>query len=268
MCDTIISSSILYSRSESIEYPSLILLDFDDTLFPTTWFQSKSETAYTEEELNDINDYLRTVNTFISSLKTKTAIEDDIIIFTNAESDWVKFAFDQIRVAIPEQLRNCPVISAREYSVGTRLTVDYYKSYALRVYHDEFDIFNHIISIGDSIYERDAVINLKSHKKHLRIKTIKFVERPTIRQLINQLKYMTDYFDMIYKASVDLDGMISIHIADMLPTPPQFICGPSPLSVPSPPPKPLPPLGPPPPFSRPPTPIPSVLTDFKSIVYT
>jgi hypothetical protein len=99
---------------------------------------------------------------------------------------------------------------AREYSAGTKLGIEHYKTYALHTYHSMYNRYDHIISIGDSVYERNAVIQLKNEKSHLKIKSIKFVESPTIDQLMIQQQYLLSCIEAIYGHPYDIDTMMII----------------------------------------------------------
>merc|ERR1719331_2361703 len=72
--------------------------------------------------------------------------------------------------------------------------------------------WKNVISIGDSIFERDAVrrvvVNRPSAKKKCRTKTAKLLDEPEIEELIAQVKVIHDALGMM----VQFDGNLDIEI--------------------------------------------------------
>lgn len=72
--------------------------------------------------------------------------------------------------------------------------------------------WKNVISIGDSVFERDAVrrvvLNRPNAKKKCRTKTAKFLDEPTVEELIAQVKIINDAMSMM----VSYDGNLDIEI--------------------------------------------------------
>merc|ERR1719215_333746 len=72
--------------------------------------------------------------------------------------------------------------------------------------------WKNVISIGDSIFERDAVrrvvLNRPSAKRKCRTKTAKLLDEPTIEELIAQVRVIHDALGLM----VQYDGNLDIEI--------------------------------------------------------
>lgn len=52
-----------------------------------------------------------------------------------------------------------------------------------------------LLSIGDSVYEREAFMEATKNDKRVIAKSVKFLPHPSLLQLTQELRMMTDYFD-------------------------------------------------------------------------
>ena len=70
-----------------------------------------------------------------------------------------------------------------------------------------------IISFGDSVHERQAIHRVTEHMgNYARVKSIKFVERPTVEQLKRQVDLVTNCFEEITRHNGCLDLMLTIQL--------------------------------------------------------
>lgn len=70
-----------------------------------------------------------------------------------------------------------------------------------------------IISFGDSVHERSAIYKVTEHMRpYARVKSIKFVERPTVEQLKRQVDLVTNCFEEITRHNGSLDLMLTIQL--------------------------------------------------------
>lgn len=70
-----------------------------------------------------------------------------------------------------------------------------------------------IISFGDSVHERAAILKVTSNMGNsARVKSIKFVERPTVEQLKRQVDLVTNCFEDITRHNGCLDLMLTIQL--------------------------------------------------------
>jgi hypothetical protein len=191
---------------------NLIIFDWDDTLFATT------SIGYNECDINDKKFSTELENNFIIISEIVLKILEKaikyykVVIITNAEIGWVEFSSQKL---IPDVLKfiqehNIDIISARaKYSNK----VNNHLEWKTHTFQDLLDSFGNIklnvTSFGDNISERMALKNLNGTNIALK-KSIKFIETPTIKNLINELRLILESFDQIITCTEDLDIMLTL----------------------------------------------------------
>jgi len=186
-----------YKDTEHIKinkHNTLFILDWDDTLFPTSW-ATKNNINLTNSQMRDqyvvhFQDLDRTLLSFFKNIMK----HGKVIIITNALVDWVNMS----SIVIPHTyhiLRKINIISAREHYKNTTNNVMEWKKMAFQAIID--NDFNktplmNIISIGDAEYEHQALVAL-THTHNHRIKYLKsfrLIRDPTYEQLIDQINVL------------------------------------------------------------------------------
>ncbi len=182
---------------------TLIILDWDDTLFPTTWVtsndinirnldmtNSKSIISYFSQIDNELDHLLRTL------LKC-----GHVAIVTNAMLNWISISSNILPrtskiLANKNKGFDIEIISARgSYQSQSSNPMDWKKlAFAEIIKNNKFRKINNIISIGDAEYEYKALINLyddcDSEKSYKLLKSVKFVKYPTNHVLLDQIRVM------------------------------------------------------------------------------
>lgn len=162
---------------------TLIILDWDDTLFPSSWIKDTTNLI----KLNDIDHSL-------ASLFEKMTELGHIIIVTNASMSWIQKSKDYLTFSRP-LLDNIEFISARdEYS--KKCSVQDWKKHVFKDIINRKQYLN-IISIGDAHYEYDALLSLKKIKYYKFLKNIRFIKRPKIEVLDNQIQILEEAIPQI-----------------------------------------------------------------------
>lgn len=168
---------------------TLIIYDWDDTLFPTT--------VITQHNNNGPNRDLIDLDNHIVKLLSKSLYVGYPIIITNATRSWVKDSADKYYPKTYQFMiqNNISVISAREFANSNNVN-DHMQwknitfKYFLTIIMNKNKNIKNILSIGDALYEKIAleqfgkIINKNEHKSY--IKTIKYVARPTIPNLLKE----------------------------------------------------------------------------------
>lgn len=183
---------------------NIIILDWDDTLFPTEYFKTRIDMLHNHALIpQEINLKLRTIASNIIKIITIVKTYGNISIISNASKEWLQLCFDVIPEIIPN-LRTIDIISAQDNFKKLSNNPAKWKEWTF--YHhivNTINIYNYslvetkhncynILSIGDSIHERNALkINTTHLRKHnpnyILSKTIKLVEKPTFESIIKQL---------------------------------------------------------------------------------
>lgn len=208
---------------------TIIILDWDDTLCPSTHlrqhatFDNKGRFALkldhkTRNELNMLADQvLPLISTVMQMGK--------VIIVTNAKRPWVTISCNNFLPAVKEYLKHIPIIYALELvksghskeSTGKNLLTET-KACAMKAAVSEFysryprQSWKNIISIGDALFEHDAirqVVGERPKKEGCRTKTVKLIENPTVAGMIVQLSLVKSWMQKI----VHIDGDISVDLS-------------------------------------------------------
>ena len=183
---------------------TLIILDWDDTLFPTTWVtsndinirnlnmsNSKSIISYFSQIDNELDHLLRTL------LKC-----GNVAIVTNAMLNWINISSNILPrtskiLANKNKGFDIEIVSARgSYQSESNDPMDWKKlAFTQIIKNSKFKKVNNIISIGDAEYEYKALINLydensENQKSYKLLKSVKFVKYPSNHVLLDQIKVM------------------------------------------------------------------------------
>eukprot|EP00928_Gymnodinium_smaydae_P096796 TRINITY_DN8620_c2_g1_i1.p1 TRINITY_DN8620_c2_g1~~TRINITY_DN8620_c2_g1_i1.p1 ORF type:complete len:405 (+),score=40.87 TRINITY_DN8620_c2_g1_i1:116-1216(+) len=240
------SPSLLSSRAWFRANETVVFLDFDDTLFPSTWLAQVVSirpgcTPPSIDALRDRNsaavvDLARHEAAVISFLRAVTALAGEVVIVTLGTREWVESC---MRSYMPELLAelsklNIRLSYARETLNGRRVrgailegmdALPILKRESMRKALKQFysqrpkQSWKNCISIGDSRLERDALEELtftrqqrteSGKQKFVRCKTIKFLSSPSLESLTSQIELMISYIS----ALVYYDGDFSYDIHD------------------------------------------------------
>lgn len=180
---------------------TLVILDWDDTLFPTT--------AITDIDKNNLIKLDKIVFTFFKQLLSNPHI--DVIIVTNAMRKWI----NQSKELLPQTSKlidnRIKIYSARDlYKNRLPNHMHLWKTLVYnRVIKATAERYRNIISIGDAEYEMRALINLymlkKSDRVKRRLKNIKFINSPSFDTLIDQVSVVSKNFHKICNHRDHLD---------------------------------------------------------------
>ena len=67
-----------------------------------------------------------------------------------------------------------------------------------------------VVSLGDSMYERNALMNLAERASSVLPKSVKFVERPTMVQLQRQIEIVHSNLESVYSSHEKIDLMLTV----------------------------------------------------------
>lgn len=178
---------------------SLIILDWDDTLFPTTWVTNSNIDIKNIEKTPHLYNYFKILDRDLQELFKLFINLADVIIVTNAQLNWINISSTILPLTNKflkinkNSSKPIEVVSARSFASQEssnpndwkRITFDHLLFYA---YQNKK--YNNVISIGDAEYEYNALVNLYSSNtdNYKLLKSIKFIKYPPKEILIDQIK--------------------------------------------------------------------------------
>lgn len=165
---------------------TLIIFDWDDTLFPTKWFIKKKINLNKQYDYDKYNSYFKHLDNIVYNLLSICTNLGNVIIITNAMPEWVYTSAD-ILPKTKKIIRTIKIISARQNYQHT-CKISEWKKMAFK--KENKKQFINIISIGDALYEYNALVNLHKKTNDVLLKSIKFVGDPTNVTLIDQLQVL------------------------------------------------------------------------------
>lgn len=173
---------------------TLIILDWDDTLFPTTWVMKNGIDVMNFSLKERFIKIFTELDNILSELLVKLQNYGDVVIITNALPVWVKVSSSTLPKT-NKILNGLKIVSARKnYKYISSNMMDWKK---LAFKNEITQLINkhnflNIISVGDAEYEYIALVNLyKATNTDKLLKSIKLMDHPSNEILIDQLKVLT-----------------------------------------------------------------------------
>jgi hypothetical protein len=191
---------------------TLIILDWDDTLFPTNWVMKNGINLLNTFNKDKYIIYFQELDNVLSRVLLTLSKYGKVIIVTNALPEWIKVS----SIIMPKTfllVEKIKVISARGIYQQYSSNVNDWKEMAFK---NEVAIefknkkFINVISVGDAEYEYKALISLykwnhRNEKIHKILKSIKFMKDPSHDVLIDQLEVLMISIPEISKKTTHLD---------------------------------------------------------------
>merc|ERR1719201_2152084 len=169
----------------SMHESRLIILDWDDTVIPTSHLVLSEENVTKKE---DLDAFAAEAEQF---LKLCLSL-GQVVLCTNAESWWPSTSAWTYFPSLGPVLDQIPIISAQSAfaPMGFKDPFDW-KRLAFKQILSNYPDATNILSIGDAWYERGAVIDACQEKAacsglSVSCKSVKFVEAPNIQTLKSQ----------------------------------------------------------------------------------
>ena len=205
---------------------TLIIFDFDDTLFCTKYFDTFSipykdifNNMISLEEINpglviELKQLENTILQLFNNLQKKYVI----IIISNAEIKWINncmtYFFEQLNEYINEnkiKIYSAKNIFSKLIKDKSKWKIKCFKKAIKELYKDDINIDLNVISIGDGIEEKEAVFNLTKNiefNKKIKPKYIKMISFPSVSSIILQLKYLNDNINDIILSNQSIYKMV------------------------------------------------------------
>jgi hypothetical protein len=198
---------------------TLLIFDWDDTILPSTWLNQQGlrldpdsqPTAWHQERLHEVA--LNAIEVFNMAKTFGT-----VVLVTNAERGWIELSCQKFMPALYPSLGSIPIVSARTTYETAALQNPL--DWKLLAFENEIKRFygaeclavhekrKNIVSLGDSFHEREALLRTTAGLPGCRPKSVKFVERPDISQIVNQHALVLSCFNQL----ADHDGPFDLRI--------------------------------------------------------
>lgn len=223
------NSETTSTSAESSSFPrTLLIFDFDDTIFCTKYFDTFSlpypnifNSKISLEKINaSLVKELQDLQSSIIALFSKMILNFsyDVVIVSNAGTEWINncltFFIPQVKMFINEN--DIKIYSAKTlYCNSTKDSVEW-KVKTFKKILQNMNINNkkiNVVSIGDGDDEKKAVFRLqksfyKESEGDTACKFIKMISFPSAASIIMQLKYLKDNINSIIQDKNKIFKMI------------------------------------------------------------
>ncbi len=193
-----------------IKSNALIILDWDDTLFPTTWILENRIDLADEKTIKNYIISFSELDLILYKLLTNFMNCGTVVIVTNAMVKWVILSSSVLPNARNLIKNKIPIISAREaYQKNLPDDTFAWKRLIFKNLvksHYRKQKIQNIISVGDADYEFKALVNLWDKQRKRRIlKTVKLMQSPSYESLVDQLEVLNKSVDGICSSNKHMD---------------------------------------------------------------
>jgi len=228
-CSTVEAADSLCSAVSDDEQgvETLIIFDWDDTLFPTTWIMDQGFVEDADTKLGLLSSLSSGDRALLDavterarrSLQMANSI-GHVAIVTNAEQGWVEYSCAKFMPSLLETLTEVPIISARSTYAASCTSSSQWKCRAFRDLVDGFygtsgvqQQQQNVVSVGDSDNELRALLSVSSGVSNCCGKSLKFVEAPSMEQLVDQHDLLIESLLDVVEHNGDLDVEIGKEVA-------------------------------------------------------
>ena len=197
---------------------NLLIIDWDDTIFPTTWLLQNNINIQNEEVCEKYKLILSELDIILFRFLNNIINKTKIVIVTNASFDWIKKTGRLLPNSFKLIKRNIEIISARDlykkkYPDDAFMWKKIVFEKLLKIYFNKKLNIQNIISIGDADYEYKALINLNNYDQLIPnkriLKAIKFKKTPEYKTILEQIELLTNNIIDIIKYEDHLDLVFS-----------------------------------------------------------
>lgn len=201
-----------FSREET-----MFVFDWDDTVLPSSWVQSQglrldSASVVSSAQAAHLAEVAKVAACTLRAAKR----HGTVVLVTNAERGWIELSCQKFLPTLCPTLENVRIVSARttyEGAVGASpldwklnaFDVEINRHFSKEGMADKYRRKN-VFSLGDSIHEREALLRATASSPNCRSKSLKFVERPDISQILKQHELIVSSFEQMihYDGTLDL----------------------------------------------------------------
>mmetsp|Transcript_22810 Transcript_22810/g.58182 ORF Transcript_22810/g.58182 Transcript_22810/m.58182 type:complete len:311 (+) Transcript_22810:69-1001(+) len=195
---------------------TVFIFDWDDTILPSTWVQRNGLRLNEDSEPADRQrEQLAEVANAAAETLRLAKQHGTVILVTNAERGWIELSCLKFLPTLMPLLENVKIVSARTSYESSACPSPL--DWKLRAFENEIgrvygaatlnapEMRKNVLSLGDSVHERQALLEATAPLPSCRAKSLKFVERPDIAQIVKQHSLITSCFERIVHLDDNMD---------------------------------------------------------------
>ena len=193
-------------------YKTLTILDWDDTLFPTSWIVKNNINLNDKNMQNQYIVFFSRLDTILYDLLNKLLKHGQIIIVTNAVIKWVMISSNMLPHTQKILKEKILILSARDaFQSKYPNEMHKWKKKMFEKIVDKYFLqhkLQNIISVGDAEHEFNALINLYNEHSVVKLrllKTVRFIRDPSFDELIDQLEVFNNCADKVLQSQKHMD---------------------------------------------------------------
>lgn len=193
-------------------YKTLIILDWDDTLFPTSWISKNNINLLDQTVQNKYIVFFSRLDNLLYQMINTMIKFGKVIIITNATKKWIQISSEMLPHTQKIINRYITVISAKDtHEKDYPMQSNIWKKISFRetiTEHFKNHKYQNIISVGDAEHEFNAMTDLydiMSLTKKRLLKTVRFMRDPSFENLIDQLEVLDKTSLKIIKSNKHMD---------------------------------------------------------------
>jgi len=207
----------LFSMNET-----LVIIDWDDTVLPTTWLQRESlipqqsvhgrlSRHYQHELTMEQQGQLRALADSVERTLRVAKENGTLVIITNGSEGWVQYSCMKYLPTLVPLLHDVKIVSARSIYEPSGHTQDMWKCL---VFQDVIKNFygthfrgkqRNVLSLGDSMHEHKALLYATNGIPNCRAKFLKFSECPDVEHLTEEHELLSECLHWAIHHDDDLD---------------------------------------------------------------
>lgn len=193
----------------------LYLVDWDDTILPTSWLGRQgllNGSAASEQQLSQLTAIAEAAWATLEA----AASFGKVVVVTNAGEGWVQHSCLRFLPALVPMLERLSIVSAR--AAFEPLGIQCPTEWKFRAFEAEMEGVTDmladgqhfsIIAIGDSAQEHEAMLRVAQKLPGCYAKSLRFAERPTPEQLVEQHALVAGTLAEVLAHAGDLDIEVS-----------------------------------------------------------
>jgi hypothetical protein len=185
---------------------SLMIIDWDDTLFPTSWIVQKDIDLHKKRTRDRYAVFFAELDNILCRFLMKLLNMSKVVIVTNASMKWIEVSSKIVPNTSNLINKYIEVISARdihqeEFPNNAHMWKEVVFRNLINIHFSKSKNVQNIMSVGDADYEYLALVKLYKYRpfypKRRLLKAIIFHQSPTYSSLIDQIELLTKNLDKI-----------------------------------------------------------------------